>query len=167
MKPRDPFPKNRYDIPWDKAAFLVDMTSLSYYTRFALGVVCVMSLWGWAPRLVAQQEGAALPPHETIDVQNFVITMESYVFTPSELVLDKGKPFTLTLTNQSFLVPHNFLLDDPNGTRLVDTEISSGDTEVVSLTLTQPGIYPYYCDKQFLFFPNHREEGMEGRIIIP
>ena len=28
--------------------------------------------------------------------------------------------------------------------------------------MTKPGTYSFYCDKQLLFFPNHREEGMEG-----
>ena len=91
--------------------------------------------------------------------------MESYTFTPSEVVVKAGKPLTLTLSNQSFLVPHNFLLDDPSGIRLVDMDISSGDTKAVTLTLTESGIYPFYCDKQLLFFPTHREQGMEGRLI--
>jgi plastocyanin len=92
--------------------------------------------------------------------------MESYKYSPSEVVVEVGKPVTLTLSNQSFLVPHNFLLDDPSGNRLVDADISSGDTQVVTLTLTEPGIYPFYCDKKLLFFPKHREEGMEGHLLV-
>jgi plastocyanin len=98
--------------------------------------------------------------------QQVLISMESYSFTPFEVVVEAGKPVTLTLSNESFLVPHNFLLDDPSGIRLVDTDISSGDTQVVTLTLTEPGIYPFYCDKKLLFFPSHREQGMEGRLIV-
>jgi plastocyanin len=99
-------------------------------------------------------------------VQRATITMESYVFAPKELVVDLGKPVELTLQNDSFLVPHNFLLDSPAGERLVDANVSSGEIEIVQFTPTTPGTYPFYCDKQLLFFPNHRKEGMEGTIVV-
>ena len=98
-------------------------------------------------------------------VQRAKITMESYVFAPKDLIVEVGKPVELTLENNSFLVPHNFLLDSSGGERLVDANISSGELETVQFTLTTPGTYPFYCDKQLLFFPNHREEGMEGTIV--
>ncbi len=88
------------------------------------------------------------------------------MFTPSEVTVDVGKPITLILNNQSFLVPHNFLLDDSHGVRVLDADISSGESETHVLTLTEPGIYSFYCDKQLFFFPSHREEGMEGRLIV-
>ncbi|UCE62537.1 MAG: cupredoxin domain-containing protein [Nitrospirota bacterium] len=99
-------------------------------------------------------------------VQRAKINMESYVYSPNKLVVDLGKPVELTLENNSFLVPHNFLLDSPDGERLVEEDISSGEIETVQFTLTTSGTYPFYCDKQLLFFPNHREEGMEGTIVV-
>jgi plastocyanin len=116
--------------------------------------------------LRAQPGDSSLPPTEAPFGQHVVISMESYSYTPSEVVVEAGKPVTLTLSNQSFLVPHNFLLDDPSGNRLIDADISSGDTQVVTLTLTEPGVYPFYCDKKLLFFPKHREEGMEGHLLV-
>ncbi len=116
--------------------------------------------------LYAQPVDSSLPPQEAPFGQQVAISMESYAFTPSEVVVEAGKPVTLTLSNQSFLVPHNFLLDDPGGNRLVDADISSGDTQAVTLTLTEPGIYPFYCDKKLLFFPKHREQGMEGHLLV-
>ena len=91
-------------------------------------------------------------------VQRATLVLESYVYTPHDLVVEAGKPVEFTLKNESFLVPHTFLLDSPDGERLVE--------ETVQFTLAQPGVYPFYCDKQLLFFPNHREEGMEGRITV-
>ena len=95
-----------------------------------------------------------------------LISMESYVFTPSETVVGAGQSLTLILHNQSFLVPHNFLLDDPHGVRVLEADLSSGESQTHVLTLTEPGVYSFYCDKQLLFFPSHREEGMEGRLIV-
>jgi plastocyanin len=135
----------------------------SYYTRFLVGLVLPMILGGMMGSATAQE---LLPQSDVSNSRSIVIDMESYVFSPSEIIVDAGKPITLVLNNQSFLVPHNFLLDDPNGVRVLEAEISSGESQTHTLTLTEPGIYLFYCDKQLLFFPTHREEGMEGRLIV-
>jgi plastocyanin len=141
------------------------MLYLSYYTRLIMGLAVLVGQWGFTCGLYAQAE-SSLPPLEAPFGQQVLIRMESYSYTPSEVFVEAGKPVTLTLSNESFLVPHNFLLDDPGGNRLVDVDISSGDIRAVTLTLTEPGIYPFYCDKKLLFFPSHREQGMEGRLIV-
>ena len=135
----------------------------SYYTRFLVGLVLPMILGGAMSSATAQEP---LPQSDESNSGSIVINMESYVYSPSEITVAVGKPFTLTLNNASFLVPHNFLLDDPNGVRILDADISSGESQTHTLTLTELGIYPFYCDKQLLFFPTHREEGMEGRLIV-
>ena len=158
--------KNVMIILLMRRSFILDIFSVNYYTRLLLGFVVVMGYGIFSDPLYAQSSPSSLPPVEEPFGQQVMIRMESYTFTPSEVVVKAGKPLTLTLSNQSFLVPHNFLLDDPSGIRLVDMDISSGDTKAVTLTLTESGIYPFYCDKQLLFFPTHREQGMEGRLIV-
>ena len=111
------------------------------------------------------EEALVLQP-DADGVQRTTLTMESYVYAPKELIVELGKPVELNLQNDSFLVPHNFLLDSPDGQRVIEADVSGGDTETVRFTPTAPGIYPFYCNKQLLFFPNHREEGMEGRIVV-
>jgi plastocyanin len=137
--------------------------SFSYYTRFVGGLVLPLSLWGGAMPALSQE---LLLQNEVLNSREIVIDMESYVFTPSEVTIDVGKPITLILNNQSFLVPHNFFIENPHGVRVLEADISSGESQTHTLTLTEPGIYPFYCDKQLLFFPTHREEGMEGRLIV-
>ena len=137
--------------------------SFSYYTPFVLKLAFSLIIFG-SPSIAVSQE-----PSSQTDLANsreIVVAMESYVFSPSEITVNAGETFTLILHNQSFLVPHNFLLDDPSGTRVLDVDISSGDSQTHTLTLKEPGTYPFYCDKQLLFFPTHREEGMEGRLIV-
>jgi len=92
--------------------------------------------------------------------------MESYTFTPHMLSAEIGQPIKFLLKNESFLVPHNFLLDSPDGVRLLEANIDSGEQASVHFTPAQSGIYVFYCDKQLLFFPDHREEGMEGTLTI-
>ncbi len=135
----------------------------SYYTRFVVGVVLLLILGEGAHGVIAQE---ILPQSEGSQSQEIVIDMESYMFMPSEVTLDADKTMTLILNNQSFLVPHNFVLDDPQGRQVLEADISSGESQTITLTLTEPGIYPFYCDKQLFFFPSHREEGMEGRLIV-
>jgi plastocyanin len=126
-------------------------------------LVLSLMLWGGLGTVRSQE---LLPQSELSKSREIVLDMESYVFTPSEVTIDVGKPITLILNNQSFLVPHNFLLETPHGVRVLEADISSGESQAHTLTLTEPGIYPFYCDKQLLFFPTHREEGMEGRLVV-
>lgn len=115
--------------------------------------------------LVSAQESLALVP-DPDGVQRAIIVMDSYEFRPNQLVVERGKPVELTLRNESFLVPHSFVLDTPSGLHLVEVSLGGGDTTTVRFTLSQPGVYPFYCDEELLFFPNHREEGMEGHILV-
>jgi plastocyanin len=120
-------------------------------------------LWGGIRSALSQE---LLAQSEVSNSREIVIDMESYVFTPSEVTIEAGKPIALILNNQSFLVPHNFLMENPQGLRVLEADISSGESQTHTLTLIEPGIYPFYCDKQLFFFPTHREEGMEGRLIV-
>lgn len=99
-------------------------------------------------------------------VQRATIVLESYAFTPGSLRILAGLPVELHLENQSFLTPHNFIIDAPSVDRPVNVNVSAGERAVVRLLLNTPGTYTFYCDKQLLFFPSHREEGMEGRIEV-
>ncbi len=136
----------------------------SYYTRLVVSLVWLMIFLAVVPSATAQESSSQI---EVANPPELVIDMESYAFAPAELTIERGKPMTLILRNRSFLVPHNFLLENPHGVRILEADISSGESQAHVLTLTEPGIYPFYCDKQLLFFPTHREEGMEGRLIVP
>ncbi len=135
----------------------------SYYTRFVSVLALTLIFFGQTALALSEELSSQ---REVSTSGAIVIDMESYMFSLSDISVAVGAPFTLILRNQSFLVPHNFLLDDHNGVRVLDVDISSGENQSHTLTLTEPGIYPFYCDKQLLFFPSHREQGMEGRLIV-
>ena len=135
----------------------------SYYTRFVTVLAVTVIFFSQTARSLSQELSSQ---SDMATSGQIVIDMESYAFTPFEISVVVGTPLKLILRNQSFLVPHNFLLDDPNGDRVLEIDISSGESQSHTLTLSEPGIYPFYCDKQLLFFPTHREEGMEGRLIV-
>ena len=140
------------------------MTHLAGFRIFAVLTLVFCGLFLYHPLLGAQEPSVLAMDRD--GVQRATIQMESYSFTPNSLVAVLGKPVELTLKNESFLVPHNFLLDTPEGERFVEANVSSGETETVRFVPLTPGQYPFYCDKQLLFFPDHREEGMEGVLTV-
>lgn len=99
-------------------------------------------------------------------VQRTTVVLESYAFRPSSIVAKAAVPIQLILQNESFLVPHNFVLDAPLSGIHLERNVDAGEEAIVELTLAQPGIYHFYCDKQLLFFRSHREKGMEGTIEV-
>jgi len=65
-------------------------------------------------------------------------------------------PIEITLINDSFLVPHNFVLETTEQKVYFERNVDAGEQAVVRFTLTQVGVYHFYCDRQLLFFPSHR-----------
>lgn len=95
-------------------------------------------------------------------VQRVSVTLDSYSFRPSHVIVEAGKPVEVTLTSVTVLTPHNFIIDALS----VKEEVGAGKTAVLTFTPTQPGIFPIYCDKRLWPLPSHREKGMEGILDV-
>lgn len=100
-------------------------------------------------------------------VQRVEMVGGSYFFRPNHVVVKVNVPVELKIRKESGIVPHDIVLKAPEAG--IDFSLSlSDETESVRFTPTRTGIYPFYCDKKLLFFPSHREEGMEGTLeVIP
>lgn len=139
---------------------------------------CVICCWGvvllasvvssgiGAEGQVPLSEEAVVAELGADGVQRATIILDSYSYSPNHLVVQAGKPVELTLTSVTFLIPHNFILNEPDAGLVVEEDVSAGDTETVRFTPTQPGTFVFYCDRKLWFFPSHREEGMEGRLEV-
>ena len=99
-------------------------------------------------------------------IQRAFIVLDSYEYTPSHVSVEAGAPVEFQLENQSFLTPHNFIIDHPDAGLQQDVNVDAGDNVTIRFVAQVPGTYIFYCDKQLLFFPSHREEGMEGRLEV-
>jgi len=99
-------------------------------------------------------------------VQRATIVLASYSFAPRYISIQAGVPTELRLENQSFLTPHNFVIDHADLDVQDDINVSAGESVMVQFLIRTPGTYTFYCDKQLLFFPSHREKGMEGRLEV-
>ena len=99
-------------------------------------------------------------------VQRATIVMESYSYVPDHLVFQLGSPVELVLENKSWLVPHNFILQDADADLRLEADVAGGDRAILRFTPTRSGTGTFFCDKKLLFFKSHRHRGMEGRIDI-
>jgi heme/copper-type cytochrome/quinol oxidase subunit 2 len=99
-------------------------------------------------------------------VQRATVTLDSYSYTPSHLILEAGKPVELTLTSVTIITPHNFIVKDPAGSLSIEQDVGAGKTVTITFTPTQPGTFPIYCDKRLWPMPSHRDKGMEGQLEV-
>jgi plastocyanin len=99
-------------------------------------------------------------------IQRVTITLDSYSYTPSQLIVQAGKPVELTLTSVTTIVPHNFILKDPAIGLNVEKDVSAGKTDKVTFTPTQAGTVTFYCDRRLWPMPSHRDKGMEGKLEV-
>lgn len=111
------------------------------------------------------QEVLVLQP-DADGIQRAFIVLDSYTYTPSHISVEAGAPIEFQLENQSFLTPHNFIIDHPEADLRQNVNVGAGDRMTIQFVAQTPGTYTFYCDKQLLFFPSHREEGMEGRLEV-
>ena len=113
----------------------------------------------------AGEEVLVLEP-DAEGIQRAFIVLDSYEYTPPHISVEAGVPVEFELENQSFLTPHNFIIDHPEAGIQQDVNVDAGDRVTIRFVVETPGTYIFYCDKQLLFFPSHREEGMEGRLEV-
>lgn len=111
-----------------------------------------------------QQSLEVLP--DTDGVQRATIILDSYSYSPNHLIVQKDKPVELTLHSVTFMTPHNFVLKEPAAGLSIEEDVPAGKDKIVRFTPTQPGTYPFICDKKLLFFKSHREKGMEGQLEV-
>ncbi len=115
---------------------------------------------------VPQVPPLRVPVDQLDGIQRATIILDSYSYTPNHVIVQAGKPVELLLTSITTITPHNFLLKNEAAGLSIERDVGSGRTVTVQFTPMKPGIYTFYCDKKLLFFPSHREKGMEGTLEV-
>lgn len=117
---------------------------------------------------VSFSEGEKKPFVATVGadgVQRVEVAGGSYYFKPDRIVVKVNVPVEFKLTNESSLVPHNFILKAPESG--IDISVTlKGEPAIVKFTPSKTGKYTFYCDNRFLFFKSHRARGMEGTLEV-
>jgi uncharacterized cupredoxin-like copper-binding protein len=108
----------------------------------------------------------AMATQDSPGVQRVDMDLGDYQFHPKIVSIAAGTAAELVLTNRDAITPHNFIVEAPEAGMEVNLGVSAGESATIVLRPTRPGTYAFYCDKKFLFFPSHREKGMEGQIEV-
>ena len=91
----------------------------------------------------------------------------SYFFKPKHIIVKVNTPVELSISKESGIVPHTFIMKVPEWGVMIDESLDA-DAKAIAFTPTTVGKYTYYCKNKLLFFKSHQEKGMEGVIeVIP
>ncbi len=82
-----------------------------------------------------------------------------FKFTPSDPTAKAGE-VTFSVTNDGQTV-HSLEVEGPNGDEELASDLSAGQSGVLTVDLSKPGKYEFYCP-----VGNHKEQGMEGTITV-
>lgn len=80
---------------------------------------------------------------------------KTFRFSPHDILLRPGESAVFEITSRD--VGHTFTIDDLG----LNSEIPAGQTVTVELTATVEKTFTFYCA-----VPGHREQGMEGVVIV-
>ncbi len=97
-------------------------------------------------------------------VQRVTIVGGSYFFHPARITARANRPLEITLSIESGVIPHRFVLDGPDGKHMADVPLGI-NAQVIRLTL-KTGDYVFYCPNRLLWFKSHRERGMAGVLQV-
>ncbi len=98
-------------------------------------------------------------------VQRIDIVVDSYSYNPGHIVVTVDKPVELNLRSVTSVVPHSFVIDDPESGIEIKETVPSGKDLMVSFTPGQTGTFKFYCSKSGIF-GSHLDKGMEGTIKV-
>lgn len=99
-------------------------------------------------------------------VQRATVILDSYSYSPNHLVVESGKPVELTLTSRTTFIPHNFVMQELSAGLSIEQDVGAGKTIIAKLVPTQPGLFPFFCNKRLWPMPSHRDKGMEGLLEV-
>ena len=102
----------------------------------------------------------------TDGVQRATVVLDSYSYNPNHLIVHVGNPVELTLTSVTTIIPHNFIVKDPQSQLSIEGDVEAGKSVKITFTPMTPGSFPIYCDKRLWPLPSHREKGMEGILEV-
>jgi uncharacterized cupredoxin-like copper-binding protein len=87
------------------------------------------------------------------------LSMTDFELNPSDPTVPAGE-VTINATNDG-QAPHNIEVEGPSGEQELESDLSPGDSGTLTVDLSKPGNYEWYCP-----VGNHRDLGMEGEITV-
>src|SRR3972149_1434224 len=98
-------------------------------------------------------------------VQRVDVIVDTYSFSPNNIVVSVNKPVEITLKSVTTIFPHNFTLNYPEAGLNIDEDISPGKEVKITFTPTKTGSFEFHCNKKGLF-GSHLKKGMKGILEV-
>jgi plastocyanin len=117
------------------------------------------------PAYAGEAEDPFVVPVDEGGFQTVEVVGGDYYFKPRHIVVKVRVPVRLLVKTEGALTVHDIVMSEPEAGMEFARDLSEEPTEI-SFTPTRTGTYPFYCDKKFMFFPSHREKGMEGVLEV-
>lgn len=97
-------------------------------------------------------QGEVSEPEEAV----ISVSGKKFAFTPAEIRVKQGQKVKINFTNTEGF--HDLVIDEFN---VRTPQINAGASAAVEFTADKAGTFSYYCS-----VANHRELGMEGKLIV-
>ena len=106
----------------------------------------ILGLGALAAVLAACSGTSAAPaePAGSVDPNAIVVTAKDLKFSPTEVTAPADVPFEIVFDNQEG-VPHNIVISDAAGTKVLEGEIVSSQNVTYSVPALAAGAYPFIC----------------------
>jgi len=128
--------------------------------------IIIIGLFLWSTLITAfAAEPPTVVPIAADGFQRVEILAGDYFFKPAHLIVKVNQPVELKVRKETYIVPHNLVIDAPAAGIKVNESLSR-DPKTISFTPTKTGVYPIFCDKKPPFLASHREKGMEGVLEV-
>ena len=89
----------------------------------------------------------------------------NHFFRPSHVIVKVNVPVELSVSRESGIVPHTFVIKAAEAGIVIDESLDT-DPKTFVFTPTAVGKYPFYCRNKLLFLASHQEKGMEGVLEV-
>ena len=91
--------------------------------------------------------------------QTVKVSETEFKLAPADPTVKPGE-VTFEVSNDG-QVTHSLEVEGPSGESQLDSDLQPGDSGELSVDLSQPGTYEFYCP-----IDDHKEMGMEGEITV-
>jgi plastocyanin len=117
------------------------------------------------PGYAGEAEEPFVVPVDEGGSQTVEVVGGDYYFKPRHIVVKVRVPVRFLVRTEGSLTVHDIVMSEPEAGMEFAMDISTEQTDI-SFTPLKTGKYAFYCDKKFMFFPSHREKGMEGVLEV-
>jgi plastocyanin domain-containing protein len=140
--------------------------SKSLFSAIGLILVLTAPVFGQGdPKADPKEVKKVVATVDADGVQRVKILGGGYFYDPNYVVVKVNVPVELSLTKESGMTPHDFVIKAPEAGIEVNVSLDV-KPQLIKFTPTKTGKYPIICTKKMVFMKSHKDKGMEGMLEV-